>query len=49
MANPILTIEMENGNKIKVELFSDLVPTAVEYFLSYVKTGYYDACRFIRA
>jgi peptidyl-prolyl cis-trans isomerase B (cyclophilin B) len=37
---------MENGNKIKVELFSDLVPTAVEYFLSYVKTGYYDGLPF---
>ena len=32
MKNPIATIEMENGNKMKVELYPDIAPMKV-FFL----------------
>lgn len=46
MSNPILTIEMEKGDKIIVELFKNLMPEQVNYFLSYVNSGYYDGLPF---
>ena len=42
MKNPIVTIEMENGNKMKVELYPDIAPNTVKNFVSLVKKGFYD-------
>ena len=46
--NPIVTIEMENGSKIKVELYPDIAPNTVNNFISLVKKNYYDGLIFHR-
>ena len=48
MKNPIVTIEMENGNKMKVELYPDIAPNTVKNFVSLVKKGFYDGVIFHR-
>lgn len=48
MANPIVTIEMENGDQIKVELYKEIAPNTVNNFISLVKKGYYDGLIFHR-
>lgn len=48
MANPIFTIEMENGGIIKGELYPDVAPNSVNNFISLVKKGYYDGLIFHR-
>lgn len=48
MANPIVTIEMENGSIIKAELYPDIAPNTVNNFISLVKKGYYDGLIFHR-
>ena len=42
MANPIVTIEMENGDIMKAELYPETAPNTVNNFISLVKKGYYD-------
>ncbi|SHK57186.1 peptidylprolyl isomerase [Tepidibacter formicigenes] len=46
--NPIVTIEMENGNIIKVELYPHIAPNTVRNFVSLVQKGYYDGVTFHR-
>ena len=46
--NPIVTIEMENGDIIKVELYPDVAPNTVNNFISLVKKGFYDGVIFHR-
>ena len=46
--NPIVTIEMENGNIIKVELYPDIAPNTVRNFVSLVSSGYYNGLIFHR-
>ena len=46
--NPIVTILMESGNKIKVELYPEIAPLTVENFVSLVKKGFYDGLIFHR-
>ncbi|BCN30508.1 peptidylprolyl isomerase [Anaeromicropila herbilytica] len=46
--NPIVTIEMESGEIIKVELYPDIAPNTVKNFISLVKKGYYDGLIFHR-
>jgi peptidyl-prolyl cis-trans isomerase B (cyclophilin B) len=46
--NPIVTIEMENGDKIKVELYPEIAPNSVNNFISLVKKGYYNGIIFHR-
>ncbi len=46
--NPIVTIEMENGEQIKVELYPQIAPNTVNNFISLVKKGYYDGLIFHR-
>lgn len=46
--NPIVTIEMENGNEIKVELYPDIAPNTVRNFISLINKNYYDGLIFHR-
>jgi len=46
--NPIVTIEMENGNKIKVELYPEVAPETVKNFVTLVGKGFYDGIIFHR-
>ncbi len=46
--NPIVTITMENGNEIKVELYPDIAPNTVSNFISLIKSNYYDGLIFHR-
>ena len=48
MANPIVTIEMENGDVMKAELYPEIAPNTVNNFISLVKKGYYDGLIFHR-
>ena len=48
MTNPIVTIEMENGGVIKVELYPEIAPNTVNNFVSLVNKGYYDGIIFHR-
>ena len=48
MANPIVTIEMENGDRIKLELYPDKAPESVGNFVSLIKSGFYDGLIFHR-
>lgn len=48
MANPIVTITMENGDIIKAELYPDIAPITVENFVKLVKEGFYDGLTFHR-
>ena len=46
--NPILTIEMENGDIIKAELYPEIAPNTVNNFISLVNQGFYDGIIFHR-
>ena len=44
----MVVIEMENGKKIKLELYKDVAPITVENFEKLVKDGFYDGLIFHR-
>lgn len=46
--NPIVTIEMESGNNIKIELYPEIAPNTVRNFVSLVQNGFYDGLIFHR-
>lgn len=48
MPNPIITIEMENGDVMKAELYPDVAPNTVNNFISLVNKGFYDGLIFHR-
>lgn len=48
MQNPIITIEMENGDLIKAELYPEIAPNTVNNFLSLVQKKFYDGLIFHR-
>ena len=48
MANPIVTITMENGDVIKAELYPQIAPNTVNNFISLVKKEFYDGLIFHR-
>lgn len=48
MKNPIVTIEMENGKFIKIELYPDIAPNTVNNFISLVEKGFYNGTIFHR-
>ncbi len=48
MSNPIVTIEMESGNVIRVELYPEVAPNTVNNFISLVNQGFYDGTIFHR-
>ena len=45
---PIVTFEMENGDRIKAELYPEIAPNTVNNFLSLVNKGYYNGLCFHR-
>src|SRR5690554_2863383 len=48
MSNPLVTIEMEGGGTIQVELYPDIAPNTVNNFIALVKKGFYDGLIFHR-
>ncbi len=48
MSNPIVTIEMENGDLIKAELYPEIAPNTVNNFISLVNKGFYNGLIFHR-
>ncbi len=48
MANPMILIEMENGEVMKAELYPEIAPITVQNFLELVGKGFYDGTIFHR-
>lgn len=46
--NPVATIEMENGDIMKLELYPDIAPNTVKNFISLANKGFYDGLIFHR-
>lgn len=46
--NPIVTIEMENGKTMTIELYPQIAPNTVNNFVSLVSKGFYDGTIFHR-
>ncbi len=46
--NPVVTIEMENGGIIKIELYPEIAPNTVKNFISLVQKNFYDGIIFHR-
>jgi len=44
----MVTIEMENGKKIEIELYPEIAPITVQNFIDLVKKGFYDGLIFHR-
>ena len=48
MSNPIVTIEMENGDVMRGELYPEIAPETVANFVKLVEDGFYDGLIFHR-
>ena len=48
MSNPVVTIEMENGDIIKADLYPEVAPQAVYNFVHLIQDGFYDGLTFHR-
>ncbi len=48
MQNPIVKMELENGNIIEIELYPEIAPTTVRNFISLVNSGFYNGLIFHR-
>ena len=48
MANPIVTIEMQDGGRITCELYPDIAPQSVYNFISLANAGFYNGLIFHR-
>lgn len=46
--NPIVTIKLEDGKQIKIELYPSIAPNTVNNFISLIKRGYYNGICFHR-
>ena len=46
MKNPTVTITMEDGGVITIELYPDVAPNTVRNFISLIQKGYYDVLIF---
>lgn len=46
--NPVITIELNNGKKIKAELYQEVAPNTVKNFVKLVNEGFYDGTIFHR-
>lgn len=47
-SHPVVTIEMDSGQKIKLELYPEVAPNTVNNFISLVQSGFYDGTTFHR-
>ena len=45
--NPIVTIEMQNGDIIKAELYPEIAPNTVNNFISLINHNFYDGLIYI--
>eukprot|EP00831_Metopus_contortus_P013642 TRINITY_DN1554_c0_g1_i1.p2 TRINITY_DN1554_c0_g1~~TRINITY_DN1554_c0_g1_i1.p2 ORF type:complete len:200 (-),score=42.59 TRINITY_DN1554_c0_g1_i1:439-1038(-) len=48
MKNPIVTITMQNGGVMKVELYPEIAPNTVKNFVDLINRGFYDGLIFHR-
>ena len=48
MKNPIVNIEMENGDIMKAELYPEIAPNTVKNFIDLINRGFYDGLMFHR-
>ena len=48
MQNPIVTIKMQGGKEITIELYPDKAPNTVNNFISLINNGFYDGLMFHR-
>ena len=48
MPNPIVTIQMENGDVIRAELYPEIAPNTVHNFISLIEKHFYDGLIFHR-
>ena len=48
MSNPVVTIEMENGDIITAELYPEIAPQSVYNFIELANDGFYDGLGFHR-
>ena len=48
MQNPIVTIEMKNNKKIRIELFPEVAPNTVNNFIYLIKKKFFDKTAFVR-
>jgi peptidyl-prolyl cis-trans isomerase B (cyclophilin B) len=46
--NPVATIEMENGDVMRLELYPDIAPNTVKNFISLANKGFYNGLIFHR-
>lgn len=46
--NPIVTMTMQDGGVVRIELYPQVAPTTVENFISLVSSGFYDGLTFHR-
>lgn len=46
--NPVVTMEMENGGIVKIELYPQIAPATVENFIYLINQGFYDGLTFHR-
>ncbi|EJP6473099.1 peptidylprolyl isomerase [Clostridium botulinum] len=46
--NPIVSMEMNNGKNIKIELYPEIAPNTVKNFISLVNKGFYNGLIFHR-
>lgn len=46
--NPIVTIKLQSGKEIKIELYPTIAPNTVSNFVSLVKKRFYDGLKFHR-
>lgn len=46
--NPVVTMEMENGGIVKIELYPKIAPQTVENFISLIKNNFYNGLTFHR-
>lgn len=48
MKNPVVTIEMESGNSIQIELYPEMAPNTVNNFISLINKQFYNGTKFHR-
>ncbi|MBR2896290.1 MAG: peptidylprolyl isomerase [Oscillospiraceae bacterium] len=48
MEKPIVTIEMENGGKITLELYPEIAPQSVANYITLIQNGFYNGLIFHR-